>query len=352
MSIEIKEFGKDKDGNIINIYTIKNKNGLSASFIDLGAVWVDMWVPDKDGHLIDVVLGYDTVEKYEANPPHLGAPIGRYANRIAFGKFNINGIAYSLEMNSGKNSLHSGPDLWHKRIYAVDAYSDNSVSFSLHSKDMDQGFPGNCLFKIVYTLTDDNALKIDYSLLADKDTPCNITNHAYFNLAGHDNVNILEQEVCISADTFLPANENSIPTGEIKSVKDTAMDFREFKRIGKEIDSEDEAVIQGFGYDHNWIVEGHDKSQPIAMARDRSSGILMQVYTDLPGVQFYTGNFLNAAIEGKNGARYDKRSGYCFETQFYPNAINMENVPMPIARKDEEFKSFTIYKFLLDKKEV
>ena len=307
MGIKTTEFGKTKDGKIVNLYTLTNKNGVSASFTDLGGTWVSMSVPDKDGNFKDVCLGFDSVAGYENNKPHFGAIIGRYANRIAKGRFVLDGKEFQLSLNNCTNSLHSGPNYWHDRIWG--------------------GGGGE-----------------------DKKTAVNLTNHNYFNLEGEDSGNIYDQEVEIYADSFLPCDKNSIPTGEIRKVENTPMDFRKYRRIGDGIDSDYEATVQGGGYDHNWIVNNYDGNlRLIAKARDNISKRVMEVYTDLPGVQFYTGNFLNSDLMGKNGVYYKKRSGYCFETQFFPNAVNMPKFVQPVVDELEEFISETVYKFSVEK---
>lgn len=303
MGIKTTEFGKTKDGKIVNLYTLTNKNGVSASFTDLGGTWVSMMVPDKDGKFEDVCLGYDTVAGYENNIPHFGSIIGRYANRIPEGKFTIDGKEFQLALNNGNNALHSGPDYWHDRIWEVGTFEDEDrdmITFMLISPDGDQGFGGEARINVSYVLSDDNALTIGYSFVCDKKTAVNLTNHAYFNLAGQDSKNIYDQEVMIFADSFLPCDENSVPTGEIRKVENTAMDFRKYKKIGKEIDSDYDAVIQGGGYDHNWVIKDYNGELRLAAkAKDENSKRVMEVYTDLPGVQFYTGNYLTEEIVGK-----------------------------------------------------
>lgn len=353
MGIKTTEFGKTKDGKIVNLYTLTNKNGVSASFIDLGGTWVSMMVPDKDGKFEDVCLGYDTVAGYENNIPHFGSIIGRYANRIPEGKFTIDGKEFQLALNNGNNALHSGPDYWHDRIWEVGTFEDEDrdmISFMLISPDGDQGFGGEARVNVSYVLSDDNALTIGYSFVCDKKTAVNLTNHAYFNLAGQDSKNIYDQEVMILADSFLPCDENSVPTGEIRKVENTAMDFRKYKKIGKEIDSDYDAVVQGGGYDHNWVIKDYNGELRLAAkAKDENSKRVMEVYTDLPGVQFYTGNYLTEEIVGKRGVTYPKRSGYCFETQFFPNAINMPEFIQPVVDELEEFISETVYKFSVER---
>lgn len=353
MGIKIAKFGETKDGHLVNIYTITNKNGVSASFTDLGGTWVSMTVPDKEGKLADICLGFDMVEEYENNKPHFGAIIGRYANRIAGGKFSLDGKNYQLAVNNDTNSLHSGPDYWHNRIWKVVTFEGagkDMITFMLNSPDKDQGFDGDARVSVSYMLSDDNSLKLGYDFVSNKKTPVNLTNHAYFNLAGHNAGDIYDQEVMIDANTFLPCDEHAIPTGEIRNVADTPMDFRKYKRIGDDIDANYDAVVQGGGYDHNWVINNYnDNLRLAARAKDSKSKRVMEVYTDLPGVQFYTGNSIEPGTKGKNGSHYSKRSGYCFETQFFPNAINIPEFTQPIVNAFEEFISETVYKFSIEK---
>lgn len=352
MGIKITEFGKTKDEKIVHLYTLTNKNGLTASFTDLGGTWVDMKVPDRNGNFEDICLGFDTVEGYESNKPHFGAIIGRYANRIKEGKFSLNGKEYQLETNNGNNSLHSGTHYWHLRMWDAGTFEDEGsdmVTFMLRSPDGDQGFDGEARVTVSYVLSDDNSLTISYSFVSDKKTPVNLTNHAYFNLAGHNAGEIYDQEVMIDADAFLPCDENSIPTGEIRSVEGTPMDFRKYRKISEGIDADYNAINQAGGYDHNWVINNYDGNlRLIAAAGDKKSGRVMEVYTDLPGVQFYTANSLKDTV-GKNDIHYDRRSSYCFETQFFPNAINTPEFIQPVADELEEFVTETVYKFSVEK---
>lgn len=352
MSFVMDYFGTLKTGEDVHKYTLTNQNGVSATFIDLGAVWVAMEVPDRKGNMADVVLGYDTLEDYLLNPPHFGAPIGRNANRIGGAAFTLNGTQYQLTANNGPNNLHSGPDLYHSRIWDAEVEETglgSRITFFLESPDKDQGYPGNASIRVRYTLTGDDSLMIEYQMTSDADTIANLTNHAYFNLAGHDAGTILDQQVWINADFFTPADEQSIPTGEIRNVKGTAMDFTAMKPIGQDIDSDYEAVRFGNGFDHNWVLKTPaGESELCAKAWDPKSGRAMEVYTDLPGMQFYTGNFLNEDLPGKGGAAYPRRSGYCFETQYYPNAINMPDFPSPVLKAGETFQSTTTYKFMAE----
>lgn len=349
MAVEKKFFGQMPDGKEVYLYTLTNENGVSASFTDLGAVWVSMMVPDRNGKMDDVVLGYDTLENYIKNPPHFGAPIGRNANRIGGGQFTLNGVTYKLEKNNGENNLHSGLNYYHGRIYDVEI-DENSlgirISFHLSSPDGDQGFPGNAEITVSYTLTQDDSLCLNYHMVCDEDTVANFTNHAYFNLAGQGVGDILKQKVWIDADSFTPADAASIPTGEIVSVKGTPMDFTEMKEIGRDIGADYEALILGNGYDHNWVLNHEEGEVALsAMAKDEASGRVMEAYTDLPGMQFYTANFLTDELPGKGGAVYGKRRAFCFETQHFPDAVNKPQFPSPVLKAGEEYQTTTIYKF-------
>lgn len=349
MAYKKELWGNMPDGREVYLYTLVNRNGVSASFTNLGAVWVNMNVPDRDGAVVDVVLGFDSAEKYLLNPPHFGAPIGRNANRIAGAKFSINGKEYKLEPNNGPNNLHSGPDLYQSRLWDSEAEENDlgtSVSFSLFSPDGDQGFPGNANITITYTLTPDNSLDISYHMICDADTVANFTNHSYFNLDGLNGADAMKQRVWIDADTYTRADEGSIPTGEFTPVKGTPMDFTVMKPIEQDINENYEALIFGGGYDHNWVLN-HPQGEVSLCAASESdkTGIRMEVYTDLPGIQFYTANFLKNGMTGKGGAVYKKRCCYCFETQYYPDSVNKPEFQSPVLKAGEEYKTTTIYKF-------
>lgn len=349
MAYKKELWGNMPDGREVYLYTLVNENGVSASFTNLGAVWVAMNVPDREGNQTDVVLGYDCASKYLINPPHFGAPIGRSANRIAGAKFTLSGKEYRLKANNGPNNLHSGPDLYHSRLWDSQAEEDGlgtSVSFSLFSPDGDQGFPGNANITVTYTLTPDDSLKLSYHMICDEDTVANFTNHSYFNLDGQDGGCAMKQRVWIDADYFTRADEGSIPTGELTSVKGTPMDFTTMKPIDQDIDEEYEALIFGGGYDHNWVLNHRPGEVSLcAAAESDKTGIRMEVYTDLPGMQFYTANFLKNDTVGKGGTVYEKRCCYCFETQYYPNSVNMPEFPSPVLKAGEEYKTTTVYKF-------
>lgn len=349
MSYKKELWGNMPDGSEVYLYTLENGNGVSASFTDLGAVWVTMKVPDKTGKKTDVVLGFDSAAEYLENPPHFGAPIGRNANRIANARFTINGKEYILEANNGVNNLHSGPDLYHSRLWeAMVEESDfgTSIHFSLSSPDGDQGFPGNASITVTYTLTPDDSLMLTYHMICDQDTVANFTNHSYFNLDGHDGGYAMNQRVWIDADTYTRADQGSIPTGEFTPVKGTPMDFTVMKTIERDINEDYEALVFGNGYDHNWVLNHPEGEVSLcAAAESDKTGIRMEVYTDLPGMQFYTANFLTDGLKGKGNAVYDKRCCYCFETQYYPNAVNIPEFPSPVLKAGEEYHTVTVYKF-------
>lgn len=347
MAITVREFGVTKSGEKASLYTMTNENGMRVSVSDFGATLVSVLVPDRDGQMADVVLGYDAVADYEEKAGHFGATVGRNANRIAGAAFLLGDRRIQLSTAGGINNLHSGPDYYGKRFWEAQAEEGSlgsSVEFSLFSPDGDQGFPGNADITVVYTLTADNALMISYHGVCDQDTVMNMTNHSYFNLAGHDSGTVLDQEIWLDSDYFTAADEASIPTGEIRPVKGTPMDFTVPKPIGRDIGAEYDALIFGKGYDHNWVLKTDGEQKLVARLTDPVSGRVMEVYTDLPGVQIYTGNFVDTV--GKNGAKYDARSGVCFETQYYPDSVNKPEFPSPVVKAGEEYDTVTVYKFL------
>ena len=341
-------FGKAKDGRDAHLYTIGNKNGMKAYISDFGATLVRLFVPDRDGKLIDVVHGYDDAAGYERGDGGFGATVGRNANRIGGAQIEINGVKYELDKNDNGNNLHSGYDYYQKRIWEVEERLENKITFLLHSPDGDQGYPGTLDMPVTYELDDGNTLNIHYEAVPDQDTIINMTNHSYFNLNGHDSGTVLGHKVTLYADSFTPADEQSIPTGEIRSVEGTPMDFRSGRVLGEEIDADYEPLEFGGGYDHNWVLKNGGRFDKVAEAESDKSGIRMEVYTDLPGIQMYTANFLDNE-PGKDGASYIKRSAVCFETQYYPDAIHHDNFPGPICRKGEKYDTRTAYRFLTDK---
>lgn len=346
------EFGKLEDGTAVYRYTLTNEQGASASFTDLGGIWLTMVVPDRDGKMADVVLGYDTVQGILTGPGHPGEPVGRNANRIGGAKFTLNGVTYELEKNSGgKHNLHSGPDYYRNRVWEAQVEEEDMgtrISFSLFSPDGDQGYPGNADITVSYTLTPDNSLKLDYHMVSDKDTVANFTNHAYFNLAGHDSGNAMNQKVWIDADAFTVTDRDSIPTGELAPVKGTPMDFTEMKPVARDIEADYEQLKWAGGFDHNWALN-HPAGEVslCAKAADEASGRVMEVYTDLPGVQFYTANSM-ATDMGKGKTAYHKRDGYCFETQYFPDSVNKPEFASAFLKAGQEYKTTTIYKFSVE----
>ncbi len=353
MSIKIEDFGLNKDGENIKKISLENKNKNIASFINLGAIWTNMFIKDKDGIYRDVVQGFDDIKSYENNYPHFGSPIGRYANRISNASIIIDGIEYKLDKNSGKHNLHSGIDYWDKRIWKFEAFENengNNVTFTLFSHHLDQGFPGNAKISITYTLNDEDALIISYKFISDKTTALNLTNHSYFNLDGIKSDSILDHFVKINANTYNYLDESSVATNIIRNVENTPLDFRIEKKIGKDINQDFDSLKFSNGYDQNFIInknvnEKYKSLSQACSARSENSGIKMEVYTDLEGVQFYTSNYLDIDIPGKNGIIYKKRSSFCFETGHLPNAINIKEFESPLVCANEEYTTNTIYKF-------
>lgn len=344
MSVTMSKFGTTKDGNEVTCYTVENKNGMKADFIDYGANIVRLFVPDREGKLADVVLGFDDVASYEVNGCFFGSFIGRHGNRIGGAKFDLNGVTYELEKNDGANNLHGGTPGYNKVMYKAET-GDNSVTFSRVSPDMEQGYPGNLEISVTYTVTDDNELKISYQAKSDKDTLCNVTNHSYFNLKGHDGGEITDHKVWIQANGFTETSDDLIPNGNIVDVTGTPMDFRTKKAIGDDIEADYEPLKIAGGYDHNFALDKTPgKLEKVAELSEDTTGRKMEVYTDLPGMQLYTGNFI-VKENGKNGAQYTKRTGVCFETQFFPNSVNVPSFDSCVLKAGETFTSTTIYRF-------
>lgn len=337
-------FGMTSKGEEARLFTIQNGKGMEIKVSDYGAALVQVRVPDKEGRLLDVVLGYDDVQGYEAGNAFFGATIGRVANRIGNGEFQLGGRTYELTRNDGQNTLHGGRDFYNKRIWKTGKTGEDHVEFLLDSPSGDQGFPGSVKISVTYTLTKDNEIKIQYRAVPDADTLINLTNHSYFNLSGHASGTVLAQEVMLDADAYARADSQSIPTGEIVPVSGTPMDFRQLKPIGAEIDEAYEALEFGKGYDHNWVLnkKGYRKA---AFMRSKESGIAMEVYTDLPGLQFYTANFVDHE-KGKEGAVYNMRQAACFETQYFPDAVHKDHFEGPEVKAGEIYETTTAYRFI------
>lgn len=349
MSICISNFGKTKKNEIVNLFTIKNSNGMCATFTNWGATIVSIFVPDRTGKLRDVVLGFDDLENYFINHCYFGATIGRNGNRIQNAAFSINNNIYSLDKNErNKNNLHSGFNGYEKRLwnYEIDEAS-NSVKFKLLSPDMDQGFPGNFDVTVTYSLNDDNSLSITYDGICDKDTVANMTNHSYFNLNGHNSGSIINHDLRINSEKFAIIDNESIPTGKLENVKGTPLDFTDFRRIADDIDCEYEQIQLTKGYDHSFLInkktEGVEK---VATLKSDDSGITMEVYTDCVALQFYAGNYISEVPQtGKGNHIYENRSGLCLETGFLPNSVNEKNFASPVIKANTPYFSKTIYKF-------
>lgn len=337
-------FGMTSKGEEARLFTIQNDKGMEIKVSDYGATLVQVRVPDKEGRLLDVVLGYDDVQGYEAGNAFFGATIGRVANRIRNGEFRLGGRTYELTRNDGQNTLHGGRDFYNKRIWKTGETQEDHVEFLMDSPSGDQGFPGNVKISVTYTLTKDNEVKIHYRAVPDADTLMNLTNHSYFNLSGHASGTVLDQEVMLYADAYARADSQSIPTGEIVPVSGTPMDFRQLKPVGAEIEEAYEALEFGKGYDHNWVLNGNGYRKA-AFMRSKESGIAMEVYTDLPGMQFYTANFVDHE-KGKAGAVYNMRQAACFETQYFPDAVHKDHFEGPEVKAGEVYETTTAYRFV------
>ncbi len=350
-SVKTENFGKTSDGESVEKYIISNDTGLEMAVITYGGIITSLKVPNKEGRYEDVVLGLDSLSLYEEKNPYFGAIIGRYGNRIAKGKFSLDGTEYVLEKNDGDNHLHGGTKGFDKVVWdaALREAKDSVVlTLSYTSKDMEGGYPGNLETIVTYTLTSDNTLEIDYEATTDKKTIVNLTQHSYFNLSGDFSEKILDHIVEINADQFLPVDESLIPTGELKPVENTPFDFTEPTKISAELDKEEgnDQLKRGLGYDHCWVLNEQDKGfRFAASAYHPESGRFMEVFTNEPGIQFYIGNFLDGTLPAKGGGYYEKRSGFCLETQHYPDSPNQEGFPSVVLEPGEKYTSKTSYKF-------
>jgi len=340
-------FGKTGTGETAHRFVLENACGMRVETTDFGALILSVVVQDRTGSCRDVVLGFEHMEAYCSTATGMGAYVGRNANRIQGAEVEIEGVRYVLDANDGRNNLHSGFDRSHCKLYASEAGEDSCgkyVEFYRLSPHLEQGFPGNLEQKIRYTLTEDNELVIDYVMRSDRSTIVNPTNHTYFNLDGHDSGTILEHELEVYSDAFLNTDPELIPTGEILDVTGTPMDFRQRKKIGRDIQSDYVPLKYAGGYDHNYVFEYDRKLKPLVRLYGAKSGIMMTVLSDMCGLQVYSGNFLNGEA-GKGGAVYRKNSGICLETQFYPNACKEEKFPSPLLRAGKIFRSRTVYRF-------
>lgn len=344
-----ESFGKLPDGTPVDVYTLSNENGVEAKITNYGATLTSVKVPDRNGKFDDVVLGYDSIDGYLAKNPHLGSIAGRYANRIAKGEFKLGGKTYTLAKNNGENHLHGGPNGFYKQIWTaseVAGKDGQSVAFKYLSKDGEENYPGNLTATVTYTLTDKNELKIEYLATTDKETIINLTNHAYFNLAGAGNGDILKHQLKINATQFTPVDKTMIPTGKLENLAGTPMDFSKPTAIGDRIDSTYDQLVLGKGYDHNYVLAtGGSLTVQAVEAYDPSTGRVMETFTDQPGVQLYTANFLDGTITGKGGKAYPRRGAFCLETQHFPDSPNKPNFPTAVLKPGEKYQTTTIYKF-------
>ena len=346
MAVTTRKFGVLESGKDVTLYRITNSRGAYVSIIDYGATIVELCVPDREGRLVDVLLGCDDVHAYEHTSGYLGALIGRYGNRIGKGRFPLDGKVLQLECNDGNNNLHVGFKGFNYFSWNAEIV-DGGVCFSRVSPDGEGNYPGNLDVKCTYTFNDDCELKLHYEATTDKLTVCNLTNHSYFNLNGHDSGTIVDHTVQLLADRFTVVDGESIPTGELRSVEGTCFDFRTPKTIAKGLECDCEQLRNTGGFDHNYVLSDETGMRKAAEVTGPATGIVMEVYTDQPGVQLYIGNFLDGTmpIKGKSGAFYTKRMGLCLETQFYPDSVNHPEWPQPFLKPGEKYDTATVYRF-------
>lgn len=347
MSVKKKYYGSTKDGRKAWLFTMENRKGMKAQVTNFGAVLTSLWAENKRGQFTDVVLGYETLEGYFDNHPMFGAIVGRNINRISDGRFEIDGVAYELQKNRGRHNIHSDKEHgFHKVLWDYEIIDDNGVTFSYVSPDGEQGFPGTLEFSVTYLLTEACGLMISYRGISDKKTLINVGSHTYFNLSGHDRNEISNTKIRIFADEYTPVDAERIPTGEIASVRGTPFDFTEARMIGAELEEHAAELKSSGGYDHNFVIRHQNIGiRKAAEAEDEEEGIRMEIYSDQPGLQFYTANALESEA-GKGGVVYGKHSGFCMEPQYYPNSINTEGFFSPLFDQGEEYKTTTIYQFL------
>jgi aldose 1-epimerase len=347
--IEKKSFG-EVEGKMVALYTLTNTKGLEMGVTNYGGIVVSLMVPDRDGHMGDIVLGYNNVEAYVKKNPHFGCIVGRYANRIGSAKFSLDGKEYTLAVNNGANSLHGGNKGFDKIVWDSKELAKKDavgIEFKYLSKDGEEGFPGNLSVTVIYWLTNENEFKIEYTATTDKATVVNLTHHSYFNLTGEGSGDILGHQLIINADQYTPVAQGLIPTGKFATVEGTPLDFRKMAAVGERINADFEQLQLGKGYDHNWVL---NKAKPGEMALaailyEPTSGRMMEVMTTEPGLQVYTGNFLDGSIIGKSGKVYGFRNGLCLETQHYPDSPNKPEFPSVVLRPGETYQTSTIYKF-------
>ena len=347
--VEQQPFGT-REGRPVTLYKLTNSHGVEVDAMNYGGIILSIRVPDRKGQFADIVLGHEKMEGYIPNPPYIGAIVGRYANRVANGTFTLDGKTYTLPKNDGPNTLHGGTTRTFDKVAweGEPLKGSNGVAFTYVSKDGEEGFPGNVKVKVTYTLTDGNVLLIDYEATTDKATPINVSQHSYFNLKGEGNGDILDHEVTINADRFTPVDKNLIPTGELRPVKGTPLDFSKPTKIGTRIDDSYEQLVLGHGSDHNFVLNPKPAQNGLVLAArvdEPSSGRVLEVWTTQPAVQFYTGNFLDGSVTGKEGHVYKRRYGFCLETQHFPDSPNHPDFPTTILKPGETFHQKTVFKF-------
>lgn len=348
MTVTRKGFGTGPDGEEVYLYTLRNKHGVEASITNYGGAITSIMAPDRNGVFADVVLGYDTVDEYMKNPRYLGALIGRFANRIDRGKFSLNGVEYQLAQNNGKNHLHGGNKGFDKRVWKASETTDG-LHLEYFSRDGEENYPGNLNVAVDYSLNDENELRIDYHATTDKDTIINLTNHAYFNLRGQLHGTILDHELTLYSESYIPVREDLVPYGEIHLVEGTPMDFRTTHTIGARLDRLIPELSYSQGYDHTFLLRGRDGSlRWVARLREPLLGRVMEVFTTQPGMQVYSGNFFDGSVKGKGGVVYEKYAGLCLETQHFPDSPNQPNYPSTVLRADQTYNEITVYKFTTD----
>lgn len=350
-SVTKQEFGKTANGQAVDLYVLKNKNGMEVAISTYGGIVVWLKVADKQGRMANVALGFENLDGYLKDVPYFGALVGRYGNRIAKGKFKLDGKDYTLARNNGENSLHGGTQGFDKKVWSAEPQStpgSQSLVLKYTSKDGEEGYPGTLDVTVTYTLNDQDDVTLDYRAKTDKSTVLNLTNHTYFNLAGEGKGDILQHSVAINASRFTPVDAGLIPTGELKSVEGTPFDFRNPTTIGARINADDPQLKLGKGYDHNYVLDRKGTGlEPAASASEATTGRLLEVWTTEPAVQFYTGNFLDGTLIGASNRPYAQRSGFCLETQHYPDSPNQPAFPTTVLKPGEEYKSTTVWKFRL-----
>lgn len=341
--ISIRDFGNLDDGSAVSLITLQNDQGMEVSVTNYGGIITSIMAPDRDGQLDNVVLGFNDLDDYLDGHPYFGAIVGRYANRIAEGRFELDGEVYELATNDGDNHLHGGEQGFDKVLWDYELIDEQTVTLTYLSPDGEEGYPGNLEVAVTYSLTDDNELRIDYRARTDRPTPVNLTSHSYFNLTGDPTGGILDHSLRIDADHYTPVDDGLIPTGELEPVEETPFDFTTMERVGARIDQ-----VPG-GYDHNWVLDRPEEGlRQVAVLQDEESGRIMYVYTDKPGLQFYSGNFLDGTLQDPHGRPIDQYAALCLETQYFPDSPNQPDFPATILTEDETYRTTTTYRFDVD----